>query len=192
MALLGHGVKAAAEQRHLSHPAGRVAAAGHGQRTIRRFQGGNVVHTVAHHGHAVAVPLQGADQLPLVVGGDTAEDGILPAQGRIVLFAVQLGKIDLLFRPGDARPLGYAGNRQRTVAGDHFDGNALPAKVFDGLADLGPQTVAQAKQGQQLSVFRQMRIAVPDGRQLRAFHQRQHPKPLRGPLLRLRKRFTGQ
>ena len=133
----------------------------------------------------MAVPLQGADELPLVVGGNPSEYGVFPAQGRVVLLSLQLGKVDLLFRAGNARPLGHTGNGQRAVAGDHLDLHALPAEILDGLANLRPQPVAQAEQRQQLSLGGQLNVIGLNGRRFGALHQGQHPQPLRCQLLRL-------
>ena len=80
-----HHVKIRVQQRDLRHAAGGVASAGHGDGAVRRLKGGDVVHAVSYHGHAMAVFAQRLDQPLLILGGYAAENGVAAGQGGVIL-----------------------------------------------------------------------------------------------------------
>ena len=88
---LGHGGEVGVEEHELGGVAGGVGAGGHGDAAVGVLEGQHVVDTVAGHGHGVALPLEGADQLALLVGGDPAEDGVLPHRAGDVLIGAEGG-----------------------------------------------------------------------------------------------------
>ena len=90
--------------------AGGVGAGGHGDAAVGVLEGQHVVDAVAGHGHGVALPLEGAHQLALLVGGDPAEDGVLPHGAGDVLIGAEGGGVHVLLRPLDARLAGHLGD----------------------------------------------------------------------------------
>lgn len=128
----------------MGYAAGGVATARHGDGAVRRLEGGDVVHAVAHHGHAVAVLSQRLDQTLLVLGGYAAEDGVMPGQRGIILLAFDSGKIHRAVCAGHTGGGRGMGDGQRTVARNHLERDALLAKVAYGFLHVGTQRIAQA------------------------------------------------
>ena len=61
---LGHGGKVTVQQHQLGHLAGGIRAGGHGHAAVGVLQCQHVIHTVAGHGHRVALALEGPDDRP--------------------------------------------------------------------------------------------------------------------------------
>ena len=108
------------------------------------FEGQHVVDTVAGHGHGVALPLEGAHQLALLVGGDPAEDGVLPHRAGDVLIGAEGGGVHVFVRPLDARLAGHLGDGDRVVAGDDLHGHPLLGEVAEGLGAAGRMRLDRA------------------------------------------------
>ena len=77
----------------------------------------------------MARSLHGLHELLFLVGCDAAEDRAALGGLRELLFGLKRARIDVILctlDPGAARDLG---NRERIIAGDDLDGNALTGEV---------------------------------------------------------------
>ena len=121
--------------------------------------------------------LQRPHQLPLLLRGHPAEDGIAlrrPGQGRRV---AEGPGVHPGLRPGDARPLRHLRHRQGVVAGDHLHGNSLPGKIAEGLRGGGAELVVEKQQGDGQEGGAEGRVAeLPV-----VVGQEQHPAAFGGP-----------
>ena len=171
-----HRGKIGIQQYQIGGVFGGVAAGGHGDAAVRRFQGQYVVDPIAGHGDGVRIVLQGADHLLLLARGNPPKH-IAGAHGLLQLFlCVQGGGIHIFFRM--AQP-GLGGNGRygdRVIPRNHFQINALVVKILQDFRGLFSDNIGDQNQPQQLDVRGQAVLL----HHLRGVGNHQHPHPLFG------------
>ena len=135
-----HGREIGVQQDDVRRLTGDGAAGGHCDGAVGFAQGKHVVDAVASHGDGMARGLHGLHELLFLVGCDAAEDRAALGGLRELLFGLKRARVNIILctlDPGAARDLG---DRERVVAGDNLDGDALTGEVGErigrGLTDL--------------------------------------------------------
>ena len=123
-----------------------VGSSGHGNGTVRRLQGGNVVHAVPCHGHIVAVCLESEHKSFLLLGRYPPEDSISFTSILNILLRHKRTGIHRFIPSIQAGKPGNPGNRARIVTGDHFKIHALLPEIPQGLFGAVPDSVCQSAQ----------------------------------------------
>ena len=112
--------------------AGGVRTAGHCDRTVRRFQGRDVVDAVTGHGYVMPFLLQRGHQRFLLLGRDPAENGIPVAGIGDILRRDQAAGVHQFFPSLQARLAGNAGDGAGIVPGNHLELHPLLAEIPEG------------------------------------------------------------
>src|SRR5215217_670937 len=155
---------------------------------VRLLEGGGVVDAVAGHRRDLAVLLQGAHEVYLVLGGDAGEDvcvgGDLPQHlfGEPVELAPGYSAVRLFL--ADQPDLAtYGGGGAGVVARDHLDGYTRVVARGDRVYGLLARWIGHPREPEQLELI--LRVGLPDRvhPRSRLQRERQHAQPTGGHAL---------
>lgn len=124
---------------------------GHRHRAVGLLEGQHVVHSVARHGHGVALGFQRAHEPALLVRGHAAEHGVFLHGGGYVLVRAEFARVHIVPGPGYPGAFCHLADGHGVVAGDDLYRHALPGEIFEGVGRLGAYLVREQdeRNGQQ-------------------------------------------
>ena len=160
-----------------------IAARAHSDAAIRLPQRRQVVHAVAGHGHAMALPLQRLDELLFLRGRDAPKDGMGLRGPFDVRLARHAGHVQVAVRLREAGLRRKRGDRLRVVAGEELQLHALALKVGQRLRRVRPDLVREEQRGQHADPGQ--RAVRADGAVGKAGQQHAPPRAEGRPFLRL-------
>ena len=176
---LGQSGEVGVQQHQMGDLLGRIAARCHGDAAIGVLEGQHIVDPVPQHGHRVAPPLEGMEELLLLLGGDPAEDGVLLRQEFQIGVGGQGGEVQPALGAAYSGPLGDVGHRGGVVPRDDLDGHPLFPEIGQGLGGVRAELVGEEEEGQRLRPGSEL---VPR-QNLTAPGQQEHTLPGGGRLL---------
>ena len=136
-----HRTELGIEQHDLCNLRGSLTAGGHGDSAVGILQRQHVIDAVARHGDRMALLLEGADKIALLLRCDAAEDGVILDSLLEVLLRGEGHCIDItigILNAGTGRDLR---DRDRVIARDNTDRHALTGKIAERLLRVGAQQV---------------------------------------------------
>ena len=137
----GHRAELRIKQHDLRHLRGGLTAGGHGDSAVGILQRQHVIDAVARHGDRMALLLEGADKIALLLRRDAAEDGVILDSLLEVLLRGEGHCIDITIGILDAGTGCDLRDRDRVIARDNTDRHALTGKIAERLLRVGAQQV---------------------------------------------------